>query len=224
VQPERFLSPVCAFPRVYPPQTPERSPPAIPRSDPTDVDSFSFRRLRRSCVKSASSRRCGEMADATDLKSVFAKAKCGFESRHRQPLKSDFKRESGEFLGSAVANRRGRKRSKSQTIRQLLPDCISAAFECNRLHEPVGVALVFLNVRSRDSCDGLGCQKPKPRRNRESRSAISLRPHSVFSRRRREPSRTHASRRSAIPDPVGANRTVTAAPRSLWVVKQSDSG
>src|SRR4030095_2967201 len=31
--------------------------------------------------------RCGEMADATDLKSVFAKAKCGFESRHRHPLK-----------------------------------------------------------------------------------------------------------------------------------------
>ncbi len=28
--------------------------------------------------------RCGEMADATDLKSVFTKVKCGFESRHRQ--------------------------------------------------------------------------------------------------------------------------------------------
>ena len=27
--------------------------------------------------------RCGEMADATDLKSVFTKVECGFESRHR---------------------------------------------------------------------------------------------------------------------------------------------
>ena len=70
MQAERFLRPVCAFPRVYPLQIPERSPPPIPRSDPTDMNSFSFRRLRRSCVKSASSRRCGEMADATDLKSI----------------------------------------------------------------------------------------------------------------------------------------------------------
>jgi len=54
MQAERFLRPVCAFPRVYPLQIPERSPPPIPRSDPTDVNSFSFRRLRRSCVKSAS--------------------------------------------------------------------------------------------------------------------------------------------------------------------------
>jgi hypothetical protein len=34
--------------------------------------------------------RCGEMADATDLKSVPAKAGYGFESHHRHPLKSDF--------------------------------------------------------------------------------------------------------------------------------------
>jgi hypothetical protein len=38
--------------------------------------------------------RCGEMADATDLKSVPAKAGYGFESHHRHPLKSDFTREN----------------------------------------------------------------------------------------------------------------------------------
>ena len=30
------------------------------------------------------SSQCGEMADARDLKSLFAKAECGFESRRRQ--------------------------------------------------------------------------------------------------------------------------------------------
>jgi hypothetical protein len=34
--------------------------------------------------------RCGEMADATDLKSVLVKTRCGFESRHRHTLKSVF--------------------------------------------------------------------------------------------------------------------------------------
>jgi hypothetical protein len=34
------------------------------------------------------------MADATDLKSVPAKAGYGFESHHRHPLKSDFTREN----------------------------------------------------------------------------------------------------------------------------------
>src|ERR1700736_4804968 len=32
------------------------------------------------------------MADATDLKSVLAKARYGFESHHRHPLKRDFTR------------------------------------------------------------------------------------------------------------------------------------
>ena len=39
-------------------------------------------------------RRCGEMADATDLKSVPAKAGYGFESHHRHPLKCEFMREN----------------------------------------------------------------------------------------------------------------------------------
>jgi hypothetical protein len=39
-------------------------------------------------------RRCGEMADATDLKSVPAKAGYGFESHHRHPLKCEFTREN----------------------------------------------------------------------------------------------------------------------------------
>ena len=64
--------------------------------------------------------RCGEMADATDLKSVFAKAKCGFESRHRHPLSFGFTRENRQTMRfGVVANRRARKRSKSQPIRQL---------------------------------------------------------------------------------------------------------
>ena len=37
-------------------------------------------------------RRCGEMADATDLKSVLAKARYGFESHHRHQRRSLFAR------------------------------------------------------------------------------------------------------------------------------------
>ena len=46
----------------------------------------------RSCVFLARQGRCGEMADATDLKSVLAKAGYGFESHHRHPRKSRFTR------------------------------------------------------------------------------------------------------------------------------------
>jgi len=46
-------------------------------------------------------RRCGEMADATDLKSVPAKAGYGFESHHRQPRKRPFFPRKTAFFFSA---------------------------------------------------------------------------------------------------------------------------
>jgi hypothetical protein len=155
--------------------------------------------------KLARSRRCGEMADATDLKSVFAKAKCGFESRHRQPLKNDFKRESGEFLGSGSCESSRMKTQQIAVYSSTAPRLHLSRLRMQSTARAGRRCFDFLNVRSRDSCDGLGCQKPKPRRNRGSRSAISLRPHSVFFRRRQEPSRTHASRRSATLVPVAGS-------------------
>ena len=56
---------------------------------------------RSPCVSCEPQSRCGEMADATDLKSVFEKSKCGFESRHRHPLKRRFTREQRVDAGTA---------------------------------------------------------------------------------------------------------------------------
>ena len=39
------------------------------------------------------------MADATDLKSVLVKTGCGFESRHRHPLKRGLYRENYQSIG-----------------------------------------------------------------------------------------------------------------------------
>ena len=74
----------------------DRSLAAVPAEVSEITSSFGATFLFAARVfprKLAGSRRCGEMADATDLKSVFAKAKCGFESRHRHPLKRDFTRD-----------------------------------------------------------------------------------------------------------------------------------
>src|SRR5438309_11035434 len=50
-----------------------------------------FAGLRRS-LECTPQRRCGGMVDATDLKSVLAKAGYGFESHHRHPRKPNLAR------------------------------------------------------------------------------------------------------------------------------------
>jgi hypothetical protein len=65
-------------------------------------------------------RRCGEMADATDLKSVLAKARYGFESHHRHPPKSDFTRENRSKLSAeSIAHGCETKGMKTQSICQV---------------------------------------------------------------------------------------------------------
>ena len=71
---------------------------------------FASIRKRLECTPQ---RRCGGMVDATDLKSVLAKAGYGFESHHRHRRKWDFTRENRSELQSSrlrmVAPRNARK-------------------------------------------------------------------------------------------------------------------
>jgi hypothetical protein len=69
-------------------------------------------------------RRCGGMVDATDLKSVLAKAGYGFESHHRQPRKRNLTSENS--LGPddlVISNGHARKRTKTPSICQVFVKC-----------------------------------------------------------------------------------------------------
>ena len=84
----------CCFlsPRIFYEIWETKFKPSFPIQPCESVNSF-WRGKRNVLKINLRERRCGEMADATDLKSVPAKAGYGFESHHRHPRKRDFDRE-----------------------------------------------------------------------------------------------------------------------------------